>query len=181
MIQKRTDNRPKVLTTGQVARICSVAPRTVSKWFDMGQLRGYRIPGSRDRRIPVDLLIRFMKAHNMPLNGLDAGPGRVLLVLSDMQLSQTVRQQLEQAGFQVETAQGEFQAGLQAERFHPHVVVLEAVPGPNSIASAVRHEPRRRSARRSRTTRRRAVAAWCSTRTTRGSRSEAGPPPGRMD
>src|SRR5262249_14744586 len=34
----------KVFTTGQVAKICKVAPRTVSKWFDSGRLRGYRIP-----------------------------------------------------------------------------------------------------------------------------------------
>ena len=37
----------KVFTTGQVAKICKVAPRTVSKWFDSGRLRGYRIPGSQ--------------------------------------------------------------------------------------------------------------------------------------
>jgi excisionase family DNA binding protein len=42
----------KVFTTGQVAKICKVAPRTVSKWFDSGRLKGYRIPGSQDRRIP---------------------------------------------------------------------------------------------------------------------------------
>ena len=42
-----------VLTTGDVAKICNVAPRTVSKWFDSGQLKGYRIPGSKDRRIPL--------------------------------------------------------------------------------------------------------------------------------
>ena len=42
-----------ILTTGEVAKICNVAPRTVSKWFDSGQLRGYRIPGSKDRRIPL--------------------------------------------------------------------------------------------------------------------------------
>ena len=35
----------KVFTTGQVAKICKVAPRTVSKWFDSGRLKGYRIPG----------------------------------------------------------------------------------------------------------------------------------------
>ena len=28
----------KVFTTGQVAKICKVAPRTVSKWFDSGRL-----------------------------------------------------------------------------------------------------------------------------------------------
>ena len=46
----------KVFTTGQVAKICKVAPRTVSKWFDSGRLRGYRIPGSQDRRIPREHL-----------------------------------------------------------------------------------------------------------------------------
>jgi excisionase family DNA binding protein len=69
-----------VLTTGDVARICNVAPRTVSKWFDSGQLKGYRIPGSKDRRIPVSELIRFMKIHNIPATALPAGQIRVLIV-----------------------------------------------------------------------------------------------------
>ena len=55
-----------VLTTGEVAKICNVAPRTVSKWFDTGQLKGYRIPGSRDRRIPLNELKRFMKEYDIP-------------------------------------------------------------------------------------------------------------------
>ena len=58
-----------VLTTGEVAKICNVAPRTVSKWFDTGVLKGYRIPGSKDRRIPVSQLIRFMKEHGIPFDG----------------------------------------------------------------------------------------------------------------
>ncbi len=55
----------KILTTGQVAKICNVAPRLVSKWFDSGRLRGYRIPGSQDRRIPALYLIRFLKENGM--------------------------------------------------------------------------------------------------------------------
>jgi len=55
-----------VLTTGDVAKICNVAPRMVSIWFDNGLLGGYRIPGSRDRRIPIPELARFMKAYNIP-------------------------------------------------------------------------------------------------------------------
>ena len=69
-----------ILTTGEVSKICNVAPRTVSKWFDSGQLRGYRIPGSKDRRIPLNSLIRFMKAHQIPLDGLQSGQTRVLIV-----------------------------------------------------------------------------------------------------
>jgi len=55
----------KVFTTGQVAKICKVAPRTVSKWFDSGGLKGWRIPGSQDRRIPEPSLKEFMEKHNM--------------------------------------------------------------------------------------------------------------------
>ena len=55
-----------VFTTGEVAKICNVASRTVTKWFDNGLIKGYRIPGSRDRRIPVNELCKFMKEHGMP-------------------------------------------------------------------------------------------------------------------
>ena len=34
-----------IYTTGQVAKMCQVAPRTVSKWFDSGRLKGFRIAG----------------------------------------------------------------------------------------------------------------------------------------
>jgi excisionase family DNA binding protein len=71
----------KVFTTGQVAKICQVAPRTVSKWFDSGKLRGYRIPGSQDRRIPRDQLIRFLKENNMPLGALEEEGWHKILVV----------------------------------------------------------------------------------------------------
>ena len=74
----------KVFTTGQVAKICKVAPRTVSKWFDSGRLKGYRIPGSQDRRIPREYLIKFLKEHGMPLGDLeDEAMAKVLIVAQD--------------------------------------------------------------------------------------------------
>ena len=75
-----------VLTTGEVAKICNVAARTVSKWFDSGQLEGYRIPGSKDRRIPVQGLMKFMQAHGIPLDGLMSGNTRVLVVDGDKEV-----------------------------------------------------------------------------------------------
>src|SRR5262245_3289173 len=61
----------KVFTTGQVAGIVKVAPRTVVKWFDSGRLRGYRIPGTQDRRVPREHLVRFLKEHARPLGELE--------------------------------------------------------------------------------------------------------------
>lgn len=63
-----------VFTTGQVAKLCRVAPRTVSKWFDSGRLLGYRIPGSADRRITREALVKFMQQHSIPLAELDDVP-----------------------------------------------------------------------------------------------------------
>ncbi len=57
----------KTLTTGQVAKMFDVAPRTVSKWVDSGLLKGYRIPGSGgDRRIPVSEVMKFVRKNDIP-------------------------------------------------------------------------------------------------------------------
>jgi excisionase family DNA binding protein len=115
-----------VLTTGEVAKICNVAPRTVSKWFDSGALRGYRIPGSKDRRIPLNQLIRFMKLHNMPLNGLMTGATRVLIVDDEQDIVEVLEKILEDdAKYEVEVARGGFEAGIISERFRPHVMLLD--------------------------------------------------------
>ena len=115
-----------VLTTGEVAKICNVAPRTVSKWFDSGALHGYRIPGSKDRRIPLNQLIRFMKHHGMPLNGLMTGSARVLIVDDEQDIVEVLEKILEdEAKYEVEVARSGFAAGITAEKFRPHVLLLD--------------------------------------------------------
>ncbi len=121
-----TSKLKDVLTTGEVAKICNVAPRTVSKWFDSGALHGYRIPGSKDRRIPLNQLIRFMKHHGMPLNGLMTGQTRILIVDDEQDIVEVLEKILEdEAKYEVEVAKGGFAAGLTAEKFRPHVILMD--------------------------------------------------------
>lgn len=116
----------EVLTTGEVAKICNVAPRTVSKWFDSGTLKGYRIPGSRDRRIPTGELVKFMRAHNIPLDGVQSGRTRVLIVDDEREIVDVMERILtEQTNYEVKTALSGFQAGMECERFKPHVILLD--------------------------------------------------------
>jgi excisionase family DNA binding protein len=131
-----------VLTTGDVAKICNVAPRTVSKWFDSGQLKGYRIPGSKDRRIPLNELIRFMKANNMPTEALAAGKIRVLVLDSDegsgLGLQEILRSR---GGYDVLVARNGFEAGAAAQKFAPHVVLINLLTNgidAHSICSSMR-------------------------------------------
>lgn len=61
-----------VFGTNAIAQICSVAPRTVAKWIDLGLLRGWRIPGSRNRRVNREVLEKFLAEHGMPsINALN--------------------------------------------------------------------------------------------------------------
>jgi excisionase family DNA binding protein len=114
-----------VLTTGDVARICNVAPRTVSKWFDSGQLKGYRIPGSKDRRIPVNELVRFMKAHNMPTDVVPLGKIRVLIVDSNGEASSVLANTLQmKADYETQVVRSNFETGAAAQKFAPHVLLI---------------------------------------------------------
>jgi excisionase family DNA binding protein len=114
-----------VLTTGDVAKICHVAPRTVSKWFDNGQLRGYRIPGSKDRRIPVNELVRFMKVHNMPTTELAVGKIRVMLADSNIKTASVLADILRsRADYDVQIVRSNFETGSAVQKFTPHVLLI---------------------------------------------------------
>jgi len=133
-----------ILTTGDVAKICNVAPRTVSKWFDSGQLKGYRIPGSRDRRIPMNELVRFMKQHDMPTDELGVGNIRVLIVDCDRQQSSELAQALREKGeYEVEIVHTTFETGMVAQKFSPHVMLLSLENGDieaNEICKKIRED-----------------------------------------
>jgi two-component system response regulator RpaA len=58
-------------TTGTIARLLSVAPRTVSKWIDSGMLKGFRVPLSRDRRVTRESLVKFCNEYQLPLRDLE--------------------------------------------------------------------------------------------------------------
>jgi excisionase family DNA binding protein len=135
----------EVLTTGEVARICNVAPRTVSKWFDTGKLKGYRIPGSRDRRIPVGQLVRFMQAHGIPLNGLDGNMLRVLIVDDEPEILDLLGEMLASIGkYEVRSAVNGFEAGMMAQQFRPHVILLDLMLGDldgRAVCQNIRQNP----------------------------------------
>lgn len=116
----------KIFTTGQVAKICRVAPRTVSKWFDAGRLKGYRIPGSQDRRIPREQLIRFMKENQMPLGDLVEDERYKILALGFGSASRSLFDvELPAGDFITEHAAGLFEAGIAVFGSRPNAIVFD--------------------------------------------------------
>ena len=122
-----TENRAKdVYTTGEVAGICKISQQTVIRCFDSGRLKGFRVPGSRFRRIPRDSLISFMKTNSIPLDQLESGRRRVLVVDDDDAIVDMFTELLERDGrFEYRTASTGYEAGMITEQFRPDVLLLD--------------------------------------------------------
>lgn len=135
-----------VYTTGQVAAICNVTIRTVIKWFESGQLSGYKIPGSKDRRIPRESLVAFMKANGLPLKNLDVpGRRRILIADDDDAIVTVLSAELNNLGlFEVHSASSAYEAGLMTAQLKPHVLLLDYLFGDSTgeeVVKAIRKNP----------------------------------------
>jgi len=117
-----------VFTTGEAAKICKVSQQTIIRCFDSGQLKGFRVPGSRFRRIPRDLLYKFMKENGIPTDALESGKRKALVVDDDVELVELIRDVLEADGrFEVRIANNGFDAGMMVKEYHPDVIVLDVM------------------------------------------------------
>jgi two-component system, OmpR family, response regulator len=113
-------------TTGEAAKVCKLSQQTIIRCFDSGELEGFRVPGSRFRRIPRDKLVAFMQKHKIPMDGLESEKIRVLIVDDDPQIVDVLLEFLRQDGrFETRTAQTGYAAGVLTMEFQPDVVILD--------------------------------------------------------
>ncbi len=116
----------QVFTTGEAAEVCKVSQQTIIRCFDSGRLHGFRVPGSRFRRIPRAELLRFMKANDIPTDVLESSRKRVLVVDDDEQIVELFVDVLGRDDrFEIKTAGTGYDAGLMTEQFKPHLVLLD--------------------------------------------------------
>src|SRR5580704_15776186 len=127
--QQGMDERMKtVFTTGEAAKICKVSQQTIIRCFDNGQLKGFRVPGSRFRRIPREMLYKFMKDNGIPTDALESGKRKVLLVDDDVELVELMTKVLEEDGrFEVRVATTGFDAGMMVKEYRPDLIVLDVM------------------------------------------------------
>src|ERR1700733_4144048 len=117
-----------VFTTGEAAKICKVSQQTIIRCFDNGQLKGFRVPGSRFRRIPREALYKFMKDNGIPTDALESGKRKVLLVDDDADLLQVMTTVLEEDGrFEIRVASNGCDAGMMVKEYRPDMIVLDVM------------------------------------------------------
>jgi excisionase family DNA binding protein len=118
-----------VFTTGEAAKMCKVSQQTIIRCFDNGQLKGFRVPGSKFRRIPREQLLLFMRDNGIPTDALETGSKRkVLVVDDDPDLVDLIVSVLGEDGrFETRVANNGFEAGMMVKEYQPDLIVLDVM------------------------------------------------------
>jgi len=134
-----------LFTTGEAAEICRVSQQTIIRCFDSGRLRGFRVPGSKFRRIPRQNLVKFMRDNSIPLDNLDSGKKKVLVVDDDVEIVELISDILTRDGrFEIRTASSGYEAGMATEQFRPDLILLDyMLPDVNGnvVCQTIRSNP----------------------------------------
>ena len=134
-----------LFTTGEAADVCKVSQQTIIRCFDAGRLEGFRVPGSRFRRIPRQSLIKFMKENKIPLDAIESGKRKVLIVDDDAEIVELIVDILSQDGrFETQTASSGYEAGMATQRFRPELILLDyMLPDVNGnvVCQTIRKNP----------------------------------------
>jgi CheY-like chemotaxis protein len=122
----------KTLTTGEIAQFCDVNQRTVIRWIDRGDLKGFKLPGRGNNRVLEQDFVSFLKKSGMPVPAEFESdlPDKVLIVDDEPQVAAAISRVLRGAGVLSSIATDGFSAGslLMAER--PKLMTLDlSMPG----------------------------------------------------
>lgn len=114
-------------STGKLAELGGVAPRTATGWIDSNEvdLRGFRVPDSQDRRVPEGEVLRFFERYQLPPGALCAlkGNNRVLMLTGNPALADALQDELEDA--QVHWTSCSYSAGADLQEYAPRVLVID--------------------------------------------------------
>ena len=117
--RSESESSKRVFSTGEAAAICKISQQTIIRCFDSGRLEGFRVPGSKFRRIPRESMIKFMRENDIPLDLLEEADRRkVLVVDDDPEIVELMVDVFERDGrFEVRTANCGYDAGVLTQEF----------------------------------------------------------------
>nr|WP_320134718.1 response regulator [uncultured Amphritea sp.] len=136
----------KTLSTGDIAQWCDVNLRTVIRWIEKGDLKGFKLPGRGNNRVLVEDFIAFLDRHGMPVpEELQGFVNNCVLIVDDEEaITRAIRRALRSAGFETIIAHDGFQAGSLLMQEKPALMTLDlSMPGLDgfSVLEFVRQQP----------------------------------------
>jgi len=116
------------LTVFKASKYCNVSSKTIINWIEAGHIKAYKTVGGH-RRIKRSDMEEFMHRQGIPAPEaqIEDERKRILVVDDDPIIVETIVQALEEDEFDYEviSASDGFEAGLQVNHFHPHLMILD--------------------------------------------------------
>lgn len=120
----------KTLTPGEIAKLCDVHQRTVSRWIASGKLKGHQLPGRGDYRVLEHDFVTFAQQHRLPVQVEEPDDPVILVIDDEAPVRRALRRLFSQANYRVEEAENSFVAGAMLERTQPALITLDLMmPG----------------------------------------------------
>jgi excisionase family DNA binding protein len=115
-------------TVFKASKHCKVSSKTIINWIEAGHINAYKTVGGH-RRIKRPDLEEFMKKQGIPIPNEEMKDERkrILVVDDDPIIVETIVQALEEDDYDYDviSASDGFEAGLQVNHFHPHLMILD--------------------------------------------------------
>lgn len=139
-----TKRRTRTLTSGEVAKLLDVSPRSVNKWVDAGKIHAHRLPGigigkkgAGDRRIFLADLLTFMDKRGIPRALLGDDTFLTVLCVSE-ELAALSLHMTESDGWRLAFASDGFTAGRQMGAHPPALAVVDLGLGRQTMLGLAR-------------------------------------------
>lgn len=122
----------KTLTTGEIATYCDVNLRTVIRWIERGELKGFKLPGRGNNRVLIEDFISFLEEHGMPVPAelVPQNNNRILVLDDEPAITRLISRILRSGGYEVDVAADGFQGGAKLLQDRPALITLDlSMPG----------------------------------------------------
>ena len=114
----------QVYTTGEAAKICKVSQQTIIRCFDNGRLQGFKVPGSRFRRIPHAELLRFMRSNGIDATTMELGPRHILVVgVPSPEINSVIESHADGKNIQIHHTNSTWEAGYLTHKHNPGLIL----------------------------------------------------------
>lgn len=138
------DKQQRVLTSGEVAKYCSVHLRTVIRWIQQGDLKAYKLPGRGNNRIEEKDFLAFLTSNGMPIpDEFQVSKPRILIVDDEKDMAKSIQRVLRKEDYDIYMAHDGFEAGAQLGILKPQLMTLDlSMPKMNgfSVLKFVRNQ-----------------------------------------
>ena len=125
------------LSTGQIAALLGVSPRTVIRYLNDGVIKGYKLPGRGNNRVHKSDFVKFCEAYELPVPqefATTTAKPSVLVIDDDIAMCSSICRVLKRHDFEPFHAHDGFQAGTMLNQHKPQVMTLDiGMPGVNGL------------------------------------------------